>query len=84
MLSALPKLLRLDLTGNKLTSMEGVTASTSLKWLSVASNDVTSIPALDYPELQVEAYAIIQLMPCFTFSKSNDSEHASTRYITIC
>ena len=53
MLSALPKILRLDLTGNALTSFEGLTTHTSLKWLSVASNAVTSVPALDFPELQV-------------------------------
>lgn len=53
MLSALPNLLRLDLTGNTLASLDGLTAHTSLKWLSVASNALTSVPALDFPELQV-------------------------------
>ena len=55
-LPALTKLLRLDLTGNALVSLDGLTAHTALKWLSVASNAVTSIPALHFPELQVGAW----------------------------
>eukprot|EP00208_Stichococcus_sp_RCC1054_P003893 CAMPEP_0206144720 /NCGR_PEP_ID=MMETSP1473-20131121/25013_1 /ASSEMBLY_ACC=CAM_ASM_001109 /TAXON_ID=1461547 /ORGANISM="Stichococcus sp, Strain RCC1054" /LENGTH=328 /DNA_ID=CAMNT_0053540631 /DNA_START=406 /DNA_END=1388 /DNA_ORIENTATION=- len=47
------QLLRLDLGGNKFTELGGLTASTSLKWLSLAHNQLTALPPLDIPELQV-------------------------------
>ena len=50
---SLPRLLRLDLAKNRLTSLEALSAHSSLKWLSVAHNGIAAVPALDIPELQV-------------------------------
>jgi hypothetical protein len=52
-LPSLPRLLRLDLSGNRLTSLEALFAHSSLKWLSIAHNGIAAVPALDIPELQV-------------------------------
>ena len=52
-LPSLPRLLRLDLSGNRLTSLEALSVHSSLKWLSVANNGITTIPPLSIPELQV-------------------------------
>lgn len=46
------QLLRLDLTDNKFVELGGLSASTSLKWLSLANNQLTTVPKMDIPELQ--------------------------------
>ena len=52
-LKSLPRLLRLDLSGNRLESVTALAAHSALKWLSLAHNGITAIPPLDIPELQV-------------------------------
>ena len=52
-LEALQQLLRLDLSANQLTKLGGIANSTSLKWLSLASNALRKLPPLNIPELQV-------------------------------
>ena len=53
MLPSLPQLLRLDISGNRLTSLEALSAHSGLKWLSIAHNGIDAVPPLDIPELQV-------------------------------
>lgn len=43
---AAPNLGRLDLSRNRLASLEGVSLSRRLRWLSVAGNQVTSLEPL--------------------------------------
>jgi len=54
-LPSLPRLLRLDLSSNRLASIDALAAHSALKWLSVARNSVTALPPLNIPELQVSA-----------------------------
>lgn len=46
-LSACPALLRLDLSGNQLTSLAGLETSLQLKWLSASGNPLTDVSALE-------------------------------------
>jgi Leucine-rich repeat (LRR) protein len=45
-LDACPNLARLDVSKNSLTSLEGATLNKKLRWLSAASNQITSIDPL--------------------------------------
>lgn len=46
-LSACPALLRLDLSGNQLTSLAGLETCLQLKWLSASGNPLTDVSALE-------------------------------------
>lgn len=53
-LSTCSQLIRLDLSNNKLTSLEGVSQNTTLKWLSGTCNKITSLTGTDsLKQLQV-------------------------------
>lgn len=53
-LSVCSQLVRLDLSNNKLTSLEGVSQNTTLKWLAAPGNQISSLQGLDaLNELQV-------------------------------
>lgn len=50
------QLLRLDLSDNLFKELGGLSASTSLKWLSVANNQLETVPQLEIPELQARQH----------------------------
>ncbi|KAL0036903.1 hypothetical protein WJX77_004420 [Trebouxia sp. C0004] len=53
-LNACSQLIRLDLSNNNLTSLEGVSQNVTLKWLSAQSNQITALTGLDtLKQLQV-------------------------------
>lgn len=53
-LSTCSQLIRLDLSKNRLTSLEGVSRNSTLKWLSAQSNQITALTGLDtLKQLQV-------------------------------
>lgn len=53
-LSTFSQLIRLDLSNNALTSLEGVSQNVTLKWLSAQSNQITALTGLDtLKQLQV-------------------------------
>lgn len=53
-LSTCSQLIRLDLSNNDLTSLEGVSQNVTLKWLSAQSNQITALTGLDtLKQLQV-------------------------------
>lgn len=53
-LSTFSQLIRLDLSNNTLTSLEGVSQNVTLKWLSAQSNQITALTGLDtLKQLQV-------------------------------
>ena len=53
-LSTCSQLIRLDLSNNSLTSLEGVSQNTTLKWLSAQSNQISGLAGLDtLKQLQV-------------------------------
>ncbi len=45
-LSTFSQLIRLDLSNNALTSLEGVSQNVTLKWLSAQSNQITALTGL--------------------------------------
>ena len=55
-LPSLPRLLRLDLGGNRLASLNALAAHSALKWLSIAHNGVTALPPLNIPRLQASPF----------------------------
>ncbi len=53
-LSTCSQLIRLDLSNNDLTTLEGVSQNVTLKWLSAQSNQITALNGLDtLKQLQV-------------------------------
>ena len=53
-LSTFSQLIRLDLSNNALTCLEGVSQNVTLKWLSAQSNQITALTGLDtLKQLQV-------------------------------
>lgn len=59
-LSTFSQLIRLDLGNNSLTSLEGVSQNTTLKWLSAQSNQITSLTGTDtLKQLQVYTFVLL-------------------------
>ena len=59
-LPALPQLTRLDLSGNRLSSVDGLAACAGLKWLNLASNQISSLgPLASLSSLQVQHLTLL-------------------------
>ena len=59
-LNTCSQLIRLDLSNNNLTSLEGVSQNTTLKWLSAQSNQITSLTGTaSLKQLQVYLHRIL-------------------------
>ena len=67
------QLIRLDLSNNQLTSLEGVSQNVTLKWLSAQSNQITALTGLDtLKQLQVNvllnSYNAAADQPCSSYT----------------
>ena len=65
-LSTCSQLIRLDLSNNSLTSLEGVSQNTTLKWLSAQSNQIASLMGTDsLKQLQVYLHFVLLVIFCY-------------------
>ena len=83
-LPSLPRLLRLDLGGNRLASLNALAAHSALKWLSVAHNGISALPPLHIPELQVSSSGHARSCHLRTFSCQLDMQGGCTLVTVHC